>query len=178
MNYTSPFPELRESHVFTMVRPWVDVGSAVSHHPEPLWSVTSGLKSWERLSRPGNFFDFTRYRPTIRLVEGPSARSPVPNSVINYAQPEGGPDLLFFRLHGTPRLSAKTMLTPSWKSSSTLGIRRYCRLGAMYDAVPHTRPLLVTGDTGGRPHEGEREATSARGRSTYQGPTSYHEPGL
>ena len=51
------------------------------------------------------------------------------------------------------------------------GVRRYCRLGAMYDAVPHTRPLLVTGTLGDVPLIKEVPNFKVR-RSTYQGPTT------
>ena len=163
-----PVPELREPHVFTMVRPWVDVGSAVTITLSRL-ERHFGAKELGKLSRPGNFFDFTRYRPTIRLVEG-LREVTIPNSVINYAQPEGGPDLLFFRLM-EPHAFGENYANSVLEVLKYLGIRRYCRLGAMYDAVPHTRPLLVTGDTGGVPMKGNAGNLRTR-QSTYEGPTS------
>ena len=51
------------------------------------------------------------------------------------------------------------------------GVRRYCRLGAMYDAVPHTRPLLVTGSLGNVPQLNEVPNLRLRS-SNYQGPTT------
>ena len=51
------------------------------------------------------------------------------------------------------------------------GVKRYCRIGAMYDAVPHTRPLLVTGSLGDVPQI--KSVSNFRLRqSTYQGPTT------
>ena len=41
----------------------------------------------------------------------------------------------------------------------------------MYDAVPHTRPLLVTGSLDGEPLTGVEGVTASR-RPTYEGPTS------
>jgi hypothetical protein len=52
-----------------------------------------------------------------------------------------------------------------------LNIKRFCRIGAMYDAVPHTRPLLVMGTRNGQPLEGVEGVTGNR-RRPYQGPTS------
>ena len=50
-------------------------------------------------------------------------------------------------------------------------VKRYCRVGAMYDAVPHTRPLLVTGSLGDVTQN--RPVANLRLRSsTYQGPTT------
>ena len=91
-----PLPQLRDPHVFAMVRPWVDVGSVgtltltrLEHH--------LGSKELGKLARPGEFFDFTRYRPTMRLVKG-EREVTVPNSLIHYAVTENGPDYLFLHL--------------------------------------------------------------------------------
>ena len=163
-----PVPQLREPHVLVMVRPWVDVGSAVTltlAHLEPHF----GAKELGRLARPGTFFDFTRYRPTMRLVEG-RREVTIPNSIINYAQTQDGPDFLFFHLL-EPHAFGEDYADAVLEVIRHFDVRRYCRLGAMYDAVPHTRPLLVTGDTGGVPTKGN--AGNLRTRpSTYQGPTS------
>ena len=64
-----PIPELNDPHVFAMVRPWVDVGSVGRLTLNRLERFL-GSKELGRLVRPGNFFDFTRYRPTMRLVKG------------------------------------------------------------------------------------------------------------
>jgi len=50
-------------------------------------------------------------------------------------------------------------------------VKRYCRVGAMYDAVPHTRPLLVTG-TLGDVKQIKPVANFRVRRSNYQGPTT------
>jgi len=50
-------------------------------------------------------------------------------------------------------------------------VKRYCRLGAMYDAVPHTRPLLVTGSLGDV-QQNRPVANFKVRQSTYQGPTT------
>ena len=163
-----PVPELKDPHAFTMIRPWVDVGSAVTitlAHLERHY----GAHELGRLARPGTFFDFTRYRPTMSLAEG-RRQITVPNSVINYAHTPEGYDLVFFHLL-EPHLSGEEYADSVLEVFKYLRIGRYCRLGAMYDAVPHTRPLLATGDTGGVPTKGD-EANLRRRRSTYQGPTS------
>ncbi len=162
-----PVPELREPHAITMVRPWVDVGSAVSIALARLEGHL-GVTELGKLARPGNYFDFTRYRPKMRMVEGRREVS-VPNSVINYTQPEEGPALMFFHLR-EPHASSEEYTDSVLQVFEHFGVRRYCRLGAMYDVVPHTRPLIVTGDAGNVPM---RSGAKLRPRkSTYQGPTS------
>ena len=142
---TEPVPELREPHVFAMVRPWVDVGSVGTLTLNRLERFL-GSKELGRLARPGVFFDFTRYRPTIRMTEG-QREVKIPNSIIRYAQTENGPDYLFFHLL-EPHSNGEDYTDSVLELVKHFQVKRYCRLGAMYDAVPHTRPLLVTGSLG------------------------------
>jgi predicted ATP-grasp superfamily ATP-dependent carboligase len=50
-------------------------------------------------------------------------------------------------------------------------VKRYCLLGAMYDLVPHTKPILVTGSASG---EATLQQVKSLGihSSSYEGPTS------
>ncbi len=57
-----PIPELKEPYVFTILHPWIDVnhvGSLILNGLETQFEA----KELARLAKPGNFFDFTRYRP-------------------------------------------------------------------------------------------------------------------
>ena len=137
-----PVPELKDPHVFAMVRPWVDVGSVGTLTLNRLERYL-GSKELGKLERPGEFFDFTRYRPTMRLVQG-EREVKIPNSIIRYAQTEEGPDYLFFHLL-EPHSNGEDYTDSLLEIVKYFQIKRYCRIGAMYDAVPHTRPLLVTG---------------------------------
>lgn len=163
-----PVPELREPHAFSMIRPWVDVGSVgtltltrMEHH--------LGSKELGKLARPGNFFDFTRYRPTMRLVEGRREVS-IPNSFVRYAKNQNGPDYLFFHLL-EPHANGEDYTDSILEVVKYFNVQRYCRVGAMYDAMPHTRPLLVTGSLGAASKVKEIPNVKLR-RSTYQGPTT------
>src|SRR5215210_1435258 len=88
-----PLPELREPHAIAMIRPWVDVGSVGTLTLKEL-EGHFGARDLGKLVRPGTFFDFTRYRPTVRLV-GSQREMTYPNSKMSYAKPANGPDLLF-----------------------------------------------------------------------------------
>ena len=163
-----PLPRLRDPHVFAMIRPWVDVGSVGTLTLNRLERYL-GSTELGRLQRPGEFFDFTRYRPSMRLVDG-ERRVRIPNSIIRYATRENGPDYLFFHLR-EPHANSERYTDSILEVVETFGVKRYCRLGAMYDAVPHTRPLLVTGSLGQVPQI--RPVSNLRLRaSTYQGPTT------
>lgn len=164
-----PVPELHQPHAIAMVRPWVDVGSVGTLTLRRL-ERHFDAKEVGKLARPGHFFDFTRYRPTTRFVDGQRVVT-VPNSAINYAQPENGPDFLFLHLL-EPHAMGEDYTESVVELFKFFGVSRYCRLGAMYDAVPHTRPLLVTGALGGAtPLEGKTVPIQER-QSRYQGPTT------
>jgi hypothetical protein len=163
-----PVPELKDPHVFAMIRPWVDVGSVGTLTLTRLEHFL-GSKELAKLSRPGKFFDFTRYRPTMRLVQG-QREVTVPNSVIRYSAASEGPDYLFLHLM-EPHANSEEYTDSILEIIKYFNVKRYCRLGAMYDAVPHTRPLLVTGSLGDVPQIKQVPNFKMR-RSNYQGPTT------
>ena len=151
-----------------MIRPWVDVGSVGTLTLNRLERFM-GSKELGRLHRPGTFFDFTRYRPNMRLVDG-ARQVKIPNSTIRYATTENGPDYLFFHLL-EPHSNGEDYTDSILEVVKHFGVQRYCRVGAMYDAVPHTRPLLVTGSLGSV--EQKRSVPNFKlSQSTYQGPTT------
>ena len=163
-----PLPELKDPHVIAMLRPWVDVGNV----------GTVALRRLERhfhaselarLVEPGKFFDFTRYRPILRFVEG-VRHVTVPNTIVNYVHRDGEPDFLFLHLlepHAFGEVYVQSVLSLLKK----VGVKRYLQVGGMYDMVPHTRPLRVTGTL--RIKEGEDISNQFQIRkSKYEGPTS------
>ena len=89
-------PSFQDLHVIAMLRPWIDVGNVGTIALNKL-EKHFGAKELGRLARPGTFFDFSRYRPIARNIEGKRSLS-IPNSIINYAIRDDGPDLLFFHI--------------------------------------------------------------------------------
>jgi hypothetical protein len=164
-----PIPELREPHAIAMIKPWVDVGSVGSLTLKELEGHFGALELG-KLVRPGTFFDFTRYRPNVRLVGGEREMT-YPNSKISYARTEDGPDLLFLHLL-EPHAMAEDYVESIVELFKHFGVSVYCRLGAMYDSVPHTRPIVVTGNPGSiRPRSGVSPLIQQR-HSQYEGPTT------
>jgi predicted ATP-grasp superfamily ATP-dependent carboligase len=163
-----PIPELKDPYVFAILRPWIDVnnvGSLILNGLEGQF----GAKELGRLARPGNFFDFTRYRPMLYFEEG-IRKVNVPNAIIRYAKREGANDLLFLHLL-EPHALAEVYVDSILRLLETLRVKRYCLLGSMYDAVPHTKPLIVYGGAIGREAEIELKKSGAQ-PSDYQGPTT------
>jgi hypothetical protein len=137
-----PVPKLREPHALAILQPWVDVGN-VGTLLLPHLESYFGARELGKLVRPGNFFDFTRYRPTVYFKEG-RREVRIPNSTIRYARRPDGNDLLFLHLL-EPHMLAEVYIDSILRVLKRLRVKTYCLLGSMYDAVPYTRPLLVTG---------------------------------
>jgi len=95
-----PVPELNQPHALAIIQPWTDVsnvGSLVLSRLE----VYLSAKELGKLAQPGDFFDFTRYRPTLIRKEN-SSEVIVPNTTVTYGithgtQP-GSHDFVFLRL--------------------------------------------------------------------------------
>jgi hypothetical protein len=164
-----PVAELKDPHVLAVLRPWIDVGSVGTLS---LSRVERHLRARElgRLSRPGLFYDFTRYRPRSLFNEGRREFS-VPNTIIRYAAREEGPSLIMVHLL-EPHLYGEDFTDSMLEVLKFFGVKRYSLVGGMYDMVPHTRPLLVSGVGNGGP-DVEQENRMVRVRpSNYEGPTT------
>ncbi len=161
-----PLPRLQEPIALVALRPWVDVGGAGTSTLAFLehWCSASPLGS---LARPGDFFDFTRYRPTIRAAQG-QRQITVPNSFINWGSGAAGKDFVFLHLL-EPQMQGEVYVESVLEVLQALDVKRYCLVGGMHDAVPHTRPLIVTGSHDTRPDELRELGVQI---SNYEGPTS------
>ena len=163
-----PLPQLREPHVIASLTPWIDAGSVGSLTIERLERFMEagnlgGLKT------PGRYFDFTRYRPVVYYEEG-KRKMKVPNADLRFAAGPDNRDFIFLHML-EPHSNAEEYIDSIVEVLEALKVKRYCRIGAMYDAVPHTRPLLVMGTLNGEPLEGV-EGVRGNRRRPYQGPTS------
>jgi hypothetical protein len=163
-----PLPELKEPHALAILKPWVDVGNVGTL---TLAWLERHFKAKElaKLTTPGDFFDFTRYRPTS-YMKGGHRQATIPNSYVTYGKQEAGNDFLFLHLmephnHGELYVESLSQLLEKF------GVKRYSLLGSMYDYVPHTRPLLVTGGAVGEKAEKELEKLGIKSNN-YQGPTT------
>ncbi len=165
---TDPVPELNEPYVFATLHPWIDVNGVGSLTLDGL-EAEFEAKDLGRLARPDRFFDFTRYRPTLYYEQG-LRRISVPNTTLRYARREGRNDLLFLRLL-EPHAFAEAYVHSILRVFRALKVKKYCLIGSMYDAVPHTRPLIVNGGAVGPEVELDLKRSGAR-PSHYQGPTS------
>jgi hypothetical protein len=163
-----PLPELKEPHALAMLDPWINAGGVGTLILAWLEKHLQA-KELARLVRPGSFFDFTRYRPTSLFKEG-RREIILPNTYITCAQPPAGHDFLFLHLL-EPHSHSDIYVESVSRLLARFGVTRYCLIGSMYDYVPHTRPLIVTGGAVGRRVTQELERLGVES-SNYQGPTT------
>jgi hypothetical protein len=163
-----PVPELNEPYAFVILKPWIDVnnvGTMVLNELERQFEA----EEMGRLAKPGHFFDFTRYRPTLYLEQG-VRRMSIPNVTVRWAKREGGNDLLFLHLL-EPHALSEVYVDSVLKLLKHFNAKKYILLGSMYDWVPHTRPLILIGGATGREAVQDLKKSGAL-QSSYQGPTS------
>ncbi len=165
---TDPLPRLRDPHLFTILQPWIDVGSVGTLALATL-EKEFGAEELGKLARPSNFYDFTRYRPMLNRRDGERIVEP-PNTVIRYAKGEGESDFLFMHLL-EPHANGEDFVDSLIELADTLGVARYCQIGAMYGSTPHTRPLVASGQSTDADVQGMLASQGVR-TSNYEGPTS------
>ena len=164
-----PVPELRDVVAIAMLRPWIDVGRVGTLS---LTKIERHLNAKElgRLARPGDFFDFTRYRPRMRVVNGQRVLT-TPNCIVHYAHDDSTDrDYMFLHVR-EPHNMGERYCDAIAGLLMHFNVAEYCRVGGMYDSVPHPRSLLVTGTLTDEQENKAKGMVSPR-RSTYQGPTS------
>ena len=166
--FQEPLPELKDPHVLAVLRPWIDVGNVGTL---ALRRLERHLESKEigRLVKPGRYYDFTRYRPKSILKQGVREYN-IPSTTISACVREHGPDLITLHLL-EPHLYGEDYTESVVEVLKHFGVKRYSMIGAMYDMVPHTRKLLVSGGTLDASNEDEYKLVGVR-PSDYEGPTT------
>ncbi len=166
--FDEPLPELKDPHALAVLRPWIDVGRVGTLSLRRI-ERHLGAKEVGRLVRPGRFYDFTRYRPRTRFRRG-KREYRIPTTTVKVAVRENGPDLVTIHLL-EPHAYGEDFTDSINEVLEVLGVRRYSMIGAMYDMVPHTRPLLVSGGSVDESNEAEYRMVEVR-PSDYEGPTT------
>jgi proteasome assembly chaperone (PAC2) family protein len=164
---TEPVPELNEPHAIAVI-PWINAGKAASLVLSSFEKHSGGHKL-ARLFRPGEFFDFTRYRPSISRKEK-SAGFEITNAEITWGRSETPRDFIFLRLP-EPHAMAETYVDSVVDLLKYFKVTRYGLLGSVFDMVPYTRALMVSGSAS---NEVLQDSLKASGvvTSDYEGPTT------
>lgn len=162
-------PKLKNTRAIAMLRPWIDVGQVGTLVLAKLEDHL-GAKDLAKLAKPGSFFDFTTNRPYSNIIDGRRTLT-IPNSIVRYAKDEENElDYIFLHLR-EPNANGEDYTDAIVDLLHHFNVTQYCRIGSMYDNVPHTRPLLVTGSLSDVYSERLKGLVSLKD-SMYQGPTT------
>lgn len=170
--FEQPDPPLQAPHCIALLRPWVNVGNVGQTVLGRLARIY-GAEQIGGLDRPGQFYDFTRYRPEIKFADG-KRRVQVPNTAVMAGRATGSitaiNDLVLLHML-EPHSNGEDFNDSVLELLKSLNVERYVLVGGMYDSVPHSRPLSITGSARGFTPPGDFGGVRL-GQSTYQGPTS------
>jgi len=120
---------------------------------------------------PEAFVDFTTIRPVVRLGAAGQRTIRWPrNAFWTWQPPAGGAGLLLFR-GMEPQRRWRSYATRLLDVAARCGVQRIVSLGAVLEAVPHTRPPRVTGSSTDPAWHAWLEARGMVRRSRYEGPT-------
>ena len=165
----NPIPEMKNTRVVAILKPWIDVGRVGSLTLEKLEKLL-GAQEFSKFRKPGKYFDFTRIRPYTRQEKGRKVFD-IPNCLINHAKDsENDIDYLFLHLM-EPHNNSEEFCESIVDFLKMLKVKEYCRIGGFYDSVPHSRPLIVTGSLTDQQIQ-KTNGLVSQNTSEYQGPTS------
>jgi len=160
-------PDLKNVHAFAIIPDWLNYGGSAGLALKALEKQVDA-ELLARLPKPGEFFDFTRYRPQISIRENDVSLE-VPNAVISFGKSQVN-DFLFLHLP-EPHAQAEDYVESVVELLKHFEVKRYSTLGSFAEMVPPTRPLLVTGRASNQRLQNAIEAASVF-QESYQGPTS------
>lgn len=146
--------------------------------PDAAESATNTIKYLLRKLRakkfaeiePEEFFVFTQERPRSSRTRDGRRRIHWPANEFYQWSEDGRPHGLMFLLGMEPNLRWRTFSSIVANLAQEAGVKTVIHLGALLDAVPHTRPVRLTGSST-QPDLQKALDSASVGSSNYQGPT-------
>ena len=161
-------PPLKTGHLITAFKGWPDAGEGASSAIRYLLRKLPA-KRFAELD-PEEFYDFTQVRPEtsitregLRVVKWPT------NELYYWAAEEPSQSLMFF-LGIEPNLKWRTFSHAILDAAESCSVKTVIHIGALLDAVPHSRDVRITGAANKVDLKKTLEGNSI-GSSNYQGPT-------
>ena len=166
-------PEAKFDHLIVAFAGWPDAGESATSTVKYMLRKLGASKFAE--IDPEEFYDFTQERPrSYRTRDGRRRVRWPANEFYTWQAPRPVPadssrGALFF-IGVEPNLKWRTFSETIANLALDLGVKTVVHLGALLDAVPHTRQVKLTGSST-QPILQEALQTSNVGTSNYQGPT-------
>jgi proteasome assembly chaperone (PAC2) family protein len=168
LKMNNPPEGLREPTLLFSFAGWADAAESATHALRYLVRHLKGEKFAE--VDPEEFYNFTRVRPKTkfddageRYIEWPA------NEFFAIRREDAATDLVVF-VGIEPNVRWRTFTEAMVAQIQSLGVAKVIQVGALLDAVPHTRETRVTGTATSPELRGLLRGIEVR-RSRYTGPT-------
>ena len=166
-------PEPPAPRMLVALRGWADAGDAATATLGYLLTTLGAVKFAE--IDPEEFFNFAQERPrSVRTKDGQRHLQWPANEFYLWPGAEDAPPAVFY-LGTEPHLRWRTFASLVGELAQRCGVRTAVQIGALRDAVPHTRPVRFSGSTGDRGIRDDFRRQRIRA-SGYQGPTGITQP--
>ena len=161
-------PDVELEYLIIAFGGWADAGESATAAIKFLQRKLNASKFAE--IDPEEFYDFTQTRPFVSRARDGSRRVSWPANEFSYwAGPATGQGAMTF-LGIEPNLRWRTFSKTIADLAQKYGVKKVIHLGALLDAVPHTRDVKVSGTATHRDLQATLDNADIRG-SDYQGPT-------
>jgi proteasome assembly chaperone (PAC2) family protein len=168
LSHNNPPTDLRDPTLLFAFAGWADAADSATH---ALRYVVRHLKG-EKFAEvdPEEFYNFTRVRPKTkfdddgeRFIEWPA------NEFYSIRREDAETDLVVL-VGVEPNVKWRTFCEAMVEEIQSLGVTKVIQVGALLDAVPHTRDVRITGTATSPELRGMLKGIHVR-RSRYTGPT-------
>ncbi|MFL2761640.1 MAG: PAC2 family protein [Dehalococcoidia bacterium] len=164
-------PQIRPSTLIVAFAGWPDASQAATDAINFLIQGLPALKFAE--IDPEEFFVFSEERPEVRIGQNNERVILWPENDF-YCHSFQQKDRNIILLNGTePNIKWKKFISLVFQIVSEQKVDKIISVGSLLDAVPHTRPLRISGSSTSTQEAKKIEWSGVR-KSKYQGPTSIH----
>ena len=161
-------PDVELEQLIIAFAGWADAAEAATNTVKYV-QRRLGAKKFAEID-PEEFYDFTQTRPTSLRTKDGRRRTRWPANEFSWAVKPGQSKGVLFFLGVEPNLRWRAFADTISDLAVEMGVDTVVHLGALLDAVPHTRDVRVTGSA---THPDLRKTFENREirSSNYQGPT-------
>ena len=170
MNHLTVFqpPEIKTEHLIIAFGGWADAGESATAAIKFL-QRNLGAKKFAEID-PEEFYDFSHTRPHTTRTRDGRRRIHWPSNKFSYwVEPIRKKGAMTF-LGVEPSLRWRTYSRTIVELAQEHGVKKVLHIGALLDAVPHTREVKLTGASTDADLQETLDASGIRS-SSYQGPT-------
>lgn len=169
----SDFPEQPVERMVVAFRGWPDAGDAATATLNYMLTTFSAVKFAE--IDPEEFFNFAQERPrSTRSKDGKRHLQWPANEFFHWTGSETAPPAIFY-LGTEPHLRWRTFSSMVAEVAQRCGVKSVVHIGALLDAVPHTRSIRFTGTSTNSKVQAGFDRGNVRS-SNYQGPSGITLP--